>query len=102
MPEKVDIFTALAHQWKPLVFIVLPLAAVAYNFLPDPLEIIGCTRSKFFEKGNAQQRSWSWAAFEAAVERDRRLPDKRRPMTLPKARVLYWLFGSERVPLKTS
>eukprot|EP00928_Gymnodinium_smaydae_P073519 TRINITY_DN56708_c0_g1_i1.p4 TRINITY_DN56708_c0_g1~~TRINITY_DN56708_c0_g1_i1.p4 ORF type:complete len:106 (-),score=20.33 TRINITY_DN56708_c0_g1_i1:210-527(-) len=94
------ILLALYHQWRPLLFIVLPMVLVAYNHLPDPVEIFGCIISKFFDK-ETSDKSWSWAAFEAKVERDRRKQDAGpRPMTRSKARILYAMFGHERVPYK--
>mmetsp|Transcript_55899 Transcript_55899/g.120947 ORF Transcript_55899/g.120947 Transcript_55899/m.120947 type:complete len:111 (-) Transcript_55899:66-398(-) len=101
------IVEVLVHQWKAIVFLVLPLSAMAYNFLPDPLELLGCCVSKYSGRGIAEGESslcWSWDAFEAAVKRDdRRLAGGEhvgRPMTKWKARVLYTLFGHERVPFR--
>eukprot|EP00927_Polykrikos_kofoidii_P064821 TRINITY_DN6049_c0_g1_i2.p1 TRINITY_DN6049_c0_g1~~TRINITY_DN6049_c0_g1_i2.p1 ORF type:complete len:108 (+),score=18.00 TRINITY_DN6049_c0_g1_i2:63-386(+) len=91
----------LLEQWQPMLFIVLPLAGVAYNHLPDPFEIVACFMSKYFDKTTTAPKCWSWAHFEAEIEKDEKQPARsKRPMTRSKAYVLYAIFGHERVPYK--
>merc|ERR1719436_1224076 len=112
-------FNVLHAQWKPFVFLVIPLALMVHNFIPDPLEIYGTFMQRYYGRhapGEKPVTNWSWKTFEAAVERDRRVAARyeaaksggqldpqdpsmqpsKRPMTPSKARVLYWMFGSEK------
>eukprot|EP00929_Paragymnodinium_shiwhaense_P092798 TRINITY_DN52791_c0_g1_i1.p1 TRINITY_DN52791_c0_g1~~TRINITY_DN52791_c0_g1_i1.p1 ORF type:complete len:112 (-),score=11.15 TRINITY_DN52791_c0_g1_i1:76-411(-) len=106
----VELVNALLHQWHALVFLVLPLYLMAYNHVPDPIELTGCFISRFWPDtvklpdGTIRQKSWSWESFKAAIARDKCAiaagKTVNRPMTESKAQIIYALFGHERIPFK--